>query len=89
MIYNICIAIPVKSISLSEIKPTLDKIEKKKTNFIEFRFDYINNVQSLTLDSVIELLNIINNNMTFESILGSLIICKTTFYLQRKTNIMM
>ncbi|MFW9987061.1 MAG: type I 3-dehydroquinate dehydratase [Candidatus Odinarchaeota archaeon] len=63
MNYNICVALRVKSASLSEIKPLLDKGIKKKPNFIEFRFDYIDNVQSLSLDFVKDLLNIINHRI--------------------------
>ena len=63
MNYNICIAIRVKSAILSEIKPILDKVIKKKPNFIELRFDYIDNVQSLSLDFVKDLLNIINHKI--------------------------
>ncbi|MFX1366571.1 MAG: type I 3-dehydroquinate dehydratase [Promethearchaeota archaeon] len=60
MKYRICIAIRVKSASLSEVKPLLDKGIEKKPDFIELRFDYINNVQSLSLDFIKDLLNIIN-----------------------------
>lgn len=63
MNYNICIAIRVKSASLSEIKPLLDKVMKKEPNFIELRFDYVDNVQSLSLEFVNNLLDIINHKI--------------------------
>ena len=62
MKYKICVPIPVKSANISEIKPILDKTIKKAPNLIELRFDYINNVQNLTLDFIKELKNIINPN---------------------------
>lgn len=63
MKYNICVPIPVKSANINEIKPILDKTIKKNPNLIELRFDYINNVQELTLDFIKDLLNIINSNI--------------------------
>ncbi len=63
MNYNICIAIRVKSAKLGEIKTLLDKGIKKKPNFIELRFDYIDNVQSLSLKFVKDVLNIINHRI--------------------------
>ena len=63
MKYNICIPIPIKSAKIGEIKPILDKAIKKDPNLIEFRFDYISNVQKITLDFIIELKNIITSNI--------------------------
>ncbi|MFX1500855.1 MAG: type I 3-dehydroquinate dehydratase [Promethearchaeota archaeon] len=63
MNYSICIAIQVKSASLSEVKPLLDKAIKKNPNYIELRFDYIDNVQSLSLEFIKDLLNIINHRI--------------------------
>lgn len=62
MKYNICIPIPVKSANISEIKPILDKTIKKNPNLIELRFDYINSIQTLSLDFIKELMNIITSN---------------------------
>ena len=63
MKYNICIPIPVKSANISEIKPILDKSIKKNPNLIELRFDYINNFQTLSLDFIKELMDIITSNI--------------------------
>jgi 3-dehydroquinate dehydratase-1 len=48
MNFNICAAIQIKSGKFSENRPILDKILRVKPNFVEFRFDYINNVQDVT-----------------------------------------
>jgi len=63
MKYNICIPIPVKSANINEIKPILDKTLKKNPNLIELRFDYINNIQTLSLEFIKDLLNIITSNI--------------------------
>lgn len=63
MKYNICIPIPVKSANINEIKPILDKAIKKNPNLIELRFDYINNIQTLSLEFIKDLLNIITSNI--------------------------
>lgn len=57
MKYNICIPIPVKSVNISEITPTIKDVIKLKPNLIELRFDYITDVQKITEDLVINLLN--------------------------------
>ncbi len=63
MKYNICIPIPVKSANISEIKPILVKAIKKNPNLIELRFDYINDIQTLSLDFIKELMVIITSNI--------------------------
>lgn len=60
MKYNICVPIPVKFARISEVKPIIDKAIKSKPNLIELRFDFINNVQTLSADFVRDLLSIIH-----------------------------
>ncbi|MHA2280633.1 MAG: type I 3-dehydroquinate dehydratase [Promethearchaeota archaeon] len=57
MKYNICIPIPVKSVNISEIVPTIEKVIDLNPNLIELRFDYIPDIQNLTKDFVTNLLN--------------------------------
>jgi 3-dehydroquinate dehydratase type I len=59
MKYNICVPIPVKSVNISEIVPTIKAVIKLKPNLIELRFDYLTDVQKITEDLVINLLNLI------------------------------
>ncbi|MFX1310553.1 MAG: type I 3-dehydroquinate dehydratase [Promethearchaeota archaeon] len=59
MKYNICIPIPVKSTSIKELKPIVEKTLKSKPNLIELRFDYISDVNAITADFLRNLLNII------------------------------
>ena len=63
MNYNICIPIPIKSANISEIKPILDKTVENNPNLIELRFDYINNIQNLSLDFLKNLKSIITSNI--------------------------
>ena len=57
MKYNICVPIPVKSVNISDIAPTIRNVIKLNPNLIELRFDYINDVQNITRNFVINLLN--------------------------------
>lgn len=57
MKYNICVPIPVKSGNISEIAPTIKNVIKLNPNIIELRFDYLTDVQKITKDLVINLLN--------------------------------
>jgi len=54
---NICVPIPVKSVNMSDISPTIRNVIKLNPNLIELRFDYINDVQNITKDFVINILN--------------------------------
>lgn len=60
MKYNLCISIPIKFATTKEVRPIIDKAIKLKPNIIELRFDYISNLESLSLDFVRDLLNIIH-----------------------------
>ncbi len=57
MKYNICVPIPVKSVNISEIVPTIEAVIKLKPNLIELRFDYITDVQKITQNFIINLIN--------------------------------
>lgn len=57
MKYNICVPIPVKSAIVSEIAPTIEKVKNLNPDFVELRFDYIPDIQKLTKDFIIDLIN--------------------------------
>jgi len=57
MNYNLCIPIPIKYARIEEVKPIIDKAIKSKPNLIELRFDYIPNIQALSVGFVKDLLN--------------------------------
>ncbi len=57
MKYNICVPIPVKSINISEIAPTIKKVVELNPNLIELRLDYMTEIQKITKDFVVSLLN--------------------------------
>ena len=60
MKYNLCISLPIKFTSRKEVKPIIDKAIKLKPNLIELRFDFISNIETISLDFVTDLLNIIH-----------------------------
>ncbi len=57
MKYNICVPIPIKSITISDNAPIINKVLDVSPNLIELRFDYLNKVQFLTKDFISTLLN--------------------------------
>lgn len=57
MKYNICVPIPIKSITLSEIALIINKVKKLKPDYIELRFDYISDIEKITKDFFISLIN--------------------------------
>ena len=59
MKFNICVAIPIKSADLKQNETIINKILTENPEFIELRFDYIDNKQGLTRDFVKKLLKII------------------------------
>ncbi|MFW9999405.1 MAG: type I 3-dehydroquinate dehydratase [Candidatus Hodarchaeota archaeon] len=63
MKYNLCIPIPIKYANIEEVRPIIDKTIKSKPNLIELRFDYISNIEKISFDFVIDLLNIIKPNI--------------------------
>ena len=62
MKYKICIAIPIKSVDLNTNKQILETALEKSPDLIELRFDYIINVQTISLDFIKDLMNIITSN---------------------------
>ena len=57
MKYNICVPIPVKSAIVSEIAPTIEKVKNLNPDFVELRFDYISDIQKITKDFIIDIIN--------------------------------
>ncbi len=56
---NICIPVPVETNEIHQLKKKIDEILKLGPNIIEFRLDYIKDIESLTLNFLKELLNLI------------------------------
>ncbi|MHA2429524.1 MAG: type I 3-dehydroquinate dehydratase [Promethearchaeota archaeon] len=61
MKYNICIPIPIKSNNLREIEVVIDRAIAFNPEFIEFRFDYIDNIENITQNFVEGIRNLIKN----------------------------
>jgi 3-dehydroquinate dehydratase-1 len=59
MKYKICVAIPIKSGNLDLNKQTIENTLRKNPDLIEFRFDYINDLKSITNSFLKELISII------------------------------
>jgi 3-dehydroquinate dehydratase-1 len=59
MKYKICIAIPIKSDDLNTNRQLVETTLEKKPDLIEFRFDYINEVNFITVSFLTELLSYI------------------------------
>ena len=59
MKYKICIAIPIKSGNLDLNKQTIENTLCKNPDLIEFRLDYINDVNSITHSFLKELMSIV------------------------------
>jgi 3-dehydroquinate dehydratase-1 len=59
MKYNICVATQIKSVNLSEISASIKKAISLNPTTIEFRFDYIDDVQNLNLKSISDLLDLV------------------------------
>jgi 3-dehydroquinate dehydratase-1 len=55
MKYKICVPIQVKSSNIGELQILIDKVLRYTPNLIEFRFDYIDEIQSITPHFVDEL----------------------------------
>ncbi len=62
MKFNICVAVPIKSSDLEQNTTIIKKILTENPEFIELRFDYIDNKQKLTREFVEKLLKIIQTN---------------------------
>lgn len=57
MKFNICVPIPIKSENILELKQRIEKVMGSNPNLIEFRFDYINDIQKLTPNFTKEVLD--------------------------------
>lgn len=56
MKFNICVPIPIKSANILELKSIIAQSLRSNPNLIEFRYDYIDDVQQITKNFVNELL---------------------------------
>ena len=63
MKFNICVAIPIKSSDFNENEILIKKILEENPDFIELRFDYIDDIQKITEVFVKKLLNLIQPNI--------------------------
>ena len=92
MKYKICVAIPIKSANLILNKQIIESVLDKSPDLIEFRFDYINNVNLVTHSFLNELVSIIPPKIpkifTFRKCISTIIqtICKTSSSCNRNTN---
>jgi 3-dehydroquinate dehydratase-1 len=63
MKYNICVAIPIKSGDFKQNETIINSVLKENPDFIELRFDYIDNLQYINENFVKKLLNLIQPNI--------------------------
>ena len=56
--FNICVAIPVKKGDFKEFEVNLKQVLNLKPNLIEFRFDYIDEINKITPDFLKSILNL-------------------------------
>jgi 3-dehydroquinate dehydratase-1 len=63
MNFNICVAIPIKSSDFSENETIIKKILEENPDFIELRFDYIDDIHKINELFVKKLLNLIQPNI--------------------------
>ena len=62
MDYNICVVIPVTS--LDNVKTQIHKALKYKSNFIEYRFDYIQNIKAINRDFLKNMKDLASTNLS-------------------------
>ena len=63
MRFNICVAIPIKSGDFKQNEILINTVLKENPDFIELRFDYIDNLQYINENFVKKLLNLIQPNI--------------------------
>jgi 3-dehydroquinate dehydratase-1 len=56
---NICVAVPIQSGNFKQNETVIKSILKENPNFIEFRFDYIDNTQTITKEFSKKLLKLV------------------------------
>ncbi|MFX0042187.1 MAG: type I 3-dehydroquinate dehydratase [Candidatus Hodarchaeota archaeon] len=61
---NICVAIPIKTNNYDENSLLIKKVLDEKPDFIELRFDFINDVENLTRELGSSLLNLVPPNIS-------------------------
>jgi 3-dehydroquinate dehydratase type I len=59
MTFNICVPTQIKSVNLDEISASINNAVRLNPTIIEFRFDYIDDVQNLNAESVKDLLGLV------------------------------
>jgi 3-dehydroquinate dehydratase type I len=64
MKFNICIAIPIKSSDFDQNEILIKNVLKEKPDFIELRFDYIDDIQKITDEFVNKLLKLLQPNIS-------------------------
>ena len=64
MKFNICVAIPIKTNNYDKNLSLIKKALDEKPDFIELRFDFINNVENLTRELGSSLLNLVPPNIS-------------------------
>ncbi|TFG00176.1 MAG: type I 3-dehydroquinate dehydratase [Promethearchaeota archaeon] len=64
MKFNICVAIPIKSSDIGQYKSTVKEALEANPEFIELRFDYMNDINSLTSEFIKELKKLIQTNIS-------------------------
>lgn len=62
MKFNICVAVPIKSGDLKQNEIIINNVLSENPEFIELRFDFIDDKQNLTRDFIKKLLKIIQPN---------------------------
>lgn len=63
MKFNICVAVPIQSSDFKQIETIIKSILKENPDFIEFRFDYIENTQTITKEFGKKLLRLVQPNI--------------------------
>ncbi len=63
MKFNICVAVPIQSGDFTQNETVIKIILKENPNFVEFRFDYIDRIQSITKEFSKKLLKLFQPNI--------------------------
>jgi len=63
MKFNICVAIPVKKGNFKDFESILKSILSTNPNLVEFRFDYVDDIENITPDFLENILNLTKPNV--------------------------
>jgi 3-dehydroquinate dehydratase type I len=61
--FNICAVIPIRN--FKDLESNIKKAIESKSDFIEFRFDYIKDIKDIELDNLRRIRNLVPNNISF------------------------